>query len=277
MTADKSKNQLKNRLQESSLDEAEAICRLKRIVELLREECPWDREQTHESLRVCMIEEAYETCDAIDKKDCNNLKEELGDVLLQVVFHASLAEEKGHFKLKDLIDGVCDKMISRHPHVFQQESAKTIDNVLEKWENIKQRQRGNAALSEQLEDVPSALPALMRSEKLQQKAARFGFDWKDVSGPLQKAEEEKKELLQAIDENDREAMEEEIGDWLLSIVNVSRFLKVNPEQALEASNQKFIKRIKVMDEIAEEEGRKLLGMSLKELDDLWNRAKDVSS
>lgn len=273
---DKAK-QVKEELRQTADNEGEAIKRLKDLVELLRKECPWDREQTHESLRVCMIEEAYESCEAIDRKDYSNLKEELGDVLLQVVFHASLAQEKQEFELTDVINSVCDKMILRHPHVFQQESLKTIDNVLEKWENIKQRQRGEMAVSEQLEDVPKALPALMRSEMLQKKAAGFGFDWDDVSGALAKAEEERNELLEAIKADDPEAMHEEVGDWLMSVVNISRFLKVNPEEALEASNRKFIDRIKTMEEIAEADGRKLKGMTLEELDDLWNKAKDIIS
>lgn len=273
---DKAK-QVKEELRQTADNEGEAIKRLKDLVELLRKECPWDREQTHESLRVCMIEEAYESCEAIDRKDYSNLKEELGDVLLQVVFHASLAQEKQEFELTDVINSVCDKMILRHPHVFQQESLKTIDNVLEKWENIKQRQRGEMAVSEQLEDVPKALPALMRSEMLQKKAAGFGFDWDDVSGALAKAEEERNELLEAIKADDPEAIHEEVGDWLMSVVNISRFLKVNPEEALEASNRKFIDRIKTMEEIAEADGRKLKGMTLEELDDLWNKAKDIIS
>lgn len=270
-----SNKELKNSLRKWSSNEAEAIYRIKNLVDLLRVECPWDREQTHQSLTTGMIEEAYETCEAINRGDMDNLKEELGDVLLQVVFHASLAQERGDFSLIDVIDGVCDKMINRHPHIFQQESAKTIDNVLEKWENIKQRERGEMSLGQELEDVPLALPALIRSEKLQKKAARVGFDWDQVQGALEKAEEERMELLEAMESENQDAIKEEMGDWLLSLVNISRFLKVNPEEALEASNRKFIERIKKMEEFAAAEGRTLKGMSLEELDGLWNMAKDI--
>jgi len=251
----------------------DAFNRLIRVLSILREECDWDKVQTHESLRACMIEEAYEVCDTIDNGNMENLKEELGDVLLQVVFHSVIAEESSNFNIVDVINGVCTKMIRRHPHVFLQESVKGIDKAIEKWENVKWKEQCDISYGERLVAIPKALPALIRSYKIQAKAAEVGFDWDDVSGAFQKLKEEAEELEQVCDENDSEKISEELGDLLFSIVNVSRFLKVNPEQALNAASDKFVKRFVYMEEEAQRQGKMLEGMTLQEMDELWEVVK----
>jgi tetrapyrrole methylase family protein/MazG family protein len=260
-------------LRKTAETDLEAFERLRDIVEVLRVECPWDREQTHASLRPCIIEEVYEVAEAIDRGDMENLKEELGDVLLQIVFHASLAKEEGVFNYTDLVNEECEKMIRRHPHVFSDVESKTVDKVLEKWENIKRGEHLKASHSEHLEGVPRALPALIRSRKVQEKAARVGFDWTDVSGALDKLSEEMMELRDAFETGDRANAEEELGDLLFSIVNVSRFMKVNPEAALEATIEKFIRRFRHIEATVEARGVSLDEVELEELDRIWEEAK----
>ncbi len=251
----------------------DAFIRLRDIIEVLRVECPWDREQTHTSLRPCIIEEAYEVAEAIDNQDMGNLKEELGDVLLQIIFHASLASETGIFNYTDLANEECEKMIRRHPHVFSDVDSKTVDKVLEKWENIKREEYLEASHSELLEGVPKALPALIRSRKVQEKASRVGFDWKDTSGALNKLSEELIELQEAYEAGDQERTAEELGDLLFSVVNVSRFMKVNPEAALEATVDKFIRRFRHIEETVKARGVSLDEMELEEMDKIWEEAK----
>ena len=251
----------------------EAIARLDEILKILRVECPWDREQTHESIRVCLLEEAYEVVDAINRKDDANLREELGDVLLQVLFHSSMAREEGRFDLKDVINEECEKMIRRHPHVFLEENLKTIDKVLEKWENIKVKESGQTDQTSRLEKVPRALPALTRAKKVQKKAADVGFDWDDVAPALDKVNEETCELREAWMMGDRDAMKEELGDLLFSVVNVARFLEVDPEEALTFTTEKFIRRFAHIEKAAMACGRQMEDMSLEEMDQLWEQAK----
>ena len=251
----------------------DAFVRLRDIVELLRVECPWDKEQTHASLRSCIIEEVYEVAEAIDNQDMDNLKEELGDVLLQIIFHASLANETGNFNYTDLVNDECEKMIRRHPHVFSDVDSNTVDKVLEKWENIKRGEYLEASHSELLEGVPRALPALIRSRKVQEKAARVGFDWEDASGALDKISEELMELQEAYKTGDRVRTAEELGDLLFSVVNVSRFMKVNPEAALEATIDKFIRRFRHIEATVEARGVSLDEMELDEMDKIWEEAK----
>ena len=251
----------------------EELNRLIEILSILRKECPWDRAQTHESLRICMIEEAYEVCDAIDNKNMDNLEEELGDVLLQVLFHSLLAEENSVFSLDTVINRECDKLIRRHPHVFSKESAKSIDKAVEKWENVKWKEKGNISYGERMSSIPKVLPALIRSYKVQAKAAEAGFDWDDVSGAFQKIQEETEELVGVCDSGGSGEIAEELGDLLFSIVNVSRFLNVNPEQALNAASEKFIKRFAFIEREAGAMGTELEDMTLKEMDALWEMAK----
>ena len=251
----------------------DALERLLDIIGILRKECPWDRAQTHESLRICMLEEAYEVCEAIDKKDPDNLEEELGDVLLQVLFHCELATEESEFNLISLVNRECEKLIRRHPHVFSKENAKSVDKAIEKWENVKCKERGDSSHTELLEAIPKALPALIRSYKLQGKAAEVGFDWDDVSEAFKKVNEETDELISACEAGELEKISEELGDLLFSVVNVSRFLKVNPEQALNATSEKFVKRFAYIESKTVERGEKLENITLEEMDSLWEQAK----
>lgn len=266
---------------ETADDNEKALTRLYEIVKILRSECPWDRVQTHESLRPGMLEEAYETVDAINNQDMVNLREELGDVLLQVVFHSILGEEESRFDLKDVINEECEKMIRRHPHVFLQENtnntAKSIDKVLEKWENIKEQERGSEKASARLTKVPRALPALTRAFKVQKKAAEVGFDWDDISGAFDKVREETRELTECCKEQpaDKEALQEELGDLLFSAVNVSRFLGIDPEASLDYTIDKFIRRFTHVENSALACGRALEDMSLSEMDELWDEAKKL--
>lgn len=258
----------------SAAEPGEAIERIKEIISILRRECPWDKKQTHETLRGCMIEEAYEVVEAIDNKDRDNLREELGDVLLQVVFHSNLSEENGNFDLTDVINDECEKMIRRHPHVFLQEISnnhiKSIDKALEKWENIKAEEKKNTTKTQDLKGVPNALPALIRAAKVQKKAAEVGFDWNDAQGALDKIREETDELTEA---GNRAEVTEELGDLLFSVVNAARFLKVDPEDALNMATKKFIRRFAYIEDRSLSCGRLLKDMSLEEMDELWNEAK----
>ncbi len=266
-------------LTEGTENDRDAIERLVEIIRILRVECPWDRVQTHESLRQGMLEEAYEVVEAINNKDADNLREELGDVLLQIVFHANLAEEAQKFDLKDVINEECEKMIRRHPHVFLQEtrnnSAKSIDKVLEKWENIKVKEKQEESYTSRLERVPKALPALTRAFKVQKRAADVGFDWDDVSEAFLKVDEERAELMQQYEEapTSRQRLEEELGDLLFSCVNVARFLGVDPESALNYTVNKFVRRFSYIEKEALAAGKNLEDMSLAEMDKLWEEVK----
>lgn len=254
-------------------NEEDALRRLVEIVRILRKECPWDKVQTHQSLTKCMVEEAYEAVEAIQNDDTANLREELGDVLLQVIFHSTLSEEEGTFNLTDVINEECEKMIRRHPHIFLEENAKTIDKALEKWENMKSREHNELNYTDRLKDVPKAMPALLRSSKVQSKAAKVGFDWVDVSGAFAKLSEELEEFFEALRQDDAAATSEEFGDLLFSMVNVSRFLDIDPEDSLNEATQKFIRRFEGMEQIAESRGLDLGSMSLEEMDNLWEETK----
>ena len=254
-------------------NEGDAIQRLAEIVKVLRKECPWDREQTHQSLTKCMIEEAYEAVEAIKQEDTANLREELGDVLLQVVFHSNLSEQEGDFNLTDVINEECEKMIRRHPHIFLEENAKTIDKALEKWENMKSREHKELGYADRLHGVPKAMPALIRSSKVQSKAAKIGFDWDDVSGAFAKIDEELKEFFEAYEQGDVTGTSEEFGDLLFSMVNASRFLNIDPEESLNQATEKFIKRFDCMERIAQRRGLDLGDMTLEDMDNLWQEAK----
>lgn len=248
---------------------------LLQIMKILRlpEGCPWDREQTHQSIRSCMIEEAYEAVEAIDTADTELLKEELGDVLLQVVFHCELEKENGGFDFSDVADGIAKKMVVRHPHVFGNVSVSNSDEVLVNWDAIKKETKGQKTQTDVLKSVSIALPALMRSAKVQNKAAKVGFDWPDVAGALQKVEEETAELREAIASGVQKDCEEELGDLLFSVVNAARFLKVEPEQALSLSCEKFISRFQTMEQLASDRGTDLSSLGLDALNLLWDEAK----
>ena len=235
--------------------------------------CPWDAEQTHESIRKNLIEETYEVVEAIDKKDSGMLLEELGDLLMQVVFHAQMEDEQGVFNFDDVADGVCKKLIERHPHVFGEVEVSGVDDVLDNWDAIKRRKKGQKKGSEPMLSVPRELPALMRAAKIQQKASAVGFDWPDVSGAYDKIIEETQELRKAVESGVQDDVIEELGDLLFSVVNVSRFLKCDAEEALTAASDKFINRFIRVEQLAKENGVDMEKASLEELDKLWDIAK----
>lgn len=234
----------------SAENEANAIERLANIVRILRKECPWDKVQTHESLKRCMIEEAYESIDAINNNDFTNLREELGDVLLQVVFHADLAREESYFDLKDVINDECEKMIRRHPHIFSEETAKTVDKVVEKWENVKSKEHGNTTHTQRLKDVPKALPALLRSDKVLKRAADANVEQSDFDTSLKYAAETIDKIRNAGPEVGQSELSDRIGDLLLSIVNASRIAGVNSEESLNYATKKFINRFELQEQMA---------------------------
>lgn len=246
-----------------------------KIMQILRSPggCPWDAEQTHESIKKNLIEETYEVIEAINKNDKELMCEELGDLLMQVVFHAQMEEENGSFVFGDITDGICKKLIERHPHVFGEVSISGVDDVLTNWDAIKRKSKGQKTTTQSMNSVPRELPALMRATKLQKKAADVGFDWSDVSGALDKLEEEIAELRQAIGNNDRENMSEELGDVLFSAVNVSRFIKTDAEEALTAASDKFLARFTKVEKLAENRGIDMNSSTLEELDKLWDEAK----
>jgi tetrapyrrole methylase family protein/MazG family protein len=249
---------------------------LLQIMQILRapDGCPWDREQTHESIRKNFIEETYEVAEAIDNHDAGLLKEELGDVLLQVVFHAQIEDEAGAFGFGDVADGVCKKLIERHPHIFGDVAAGTSQEVLRNWEDIKQKQKGARNQSDTLSDVPRTLPSLMRSQKIQQRAAKAGFDYPTVDGAYRDMKSETGELWQAIQKGGAAAVEEELGDLLFSVVNVARFVKVDAENALEKACDKFIRRFSKVEEIARERGIDMQAAGIESLDILWGEVKN---
>ena len=245
------------------------------IVEILRspEGCPWDREQDHKSIRRDFLEETYEVIEAINKDDKDLLLEELGDVLLQVVFHTQIEREKGTFQLSDVADGVCKKMIERHPHVFGEVKADTSEQVLENWDVIKKRTKQQKSQTESMLSIPREFPALMRADKVQKKAAKVGFDWDSVDGAFDKVAEELNELKAAVKNNDCENMHEELGDLLFSVVNVSRFIGVDSEESLTGATDKFIDRFSKVEKLAQEKGLNMKETELSELDKLWDLAK----
>lgn len=245
------------------------------ILKILRspEGCMWDREQTHQSIRKDFIEETYEVIEAIDRADSELLCEELGDVLLQIVFHAQLETEAGRFTYDDVADGICKKMIERHPHVFGETAVSSTEEVLANWEKIKSQTKNRKTAAEKMQAVPRQLPALMRAEKLQKRAAKVGFDWDTPEGALQKLPEEQAELLAAIAAGDAENTAEELGDLLFSIVNVARKLHIDPEEALIAASDKFQKRFTAVEQLAAQRGLEMEKQPLSVLDELWDTVK----
>lgn len=245
------------------------------IMRLLREPggCPWDREQTHESIKSSFIEETYEVIEAINKNDKTLMCEELGDVLLQVVFHAEIERGENTFDISDVCDGICKKLIERHPHVFASDSADTPQEVLVKWDEIKRKTKGQKSQGDSMKAVPLELPALMRAQKLQSKAKKAGFDWDDVSGAFDALRGEIAELEEAKKEKDLAAVEDELGDVLFSAVNVARFLGVDSEEALTKASNKFLRRYLIVEKLAKERNIDMKATPIEELDKLWVEAK----
>lgn len=251
---------------------------LVQIIRLLRGEggCPWDMQQTHHSIRNNVIEEAYEVADAVDTDDKAALCEELGDLMMQVVFHARMAEESGDFNLDDVADGVCQKLVHRHPHVFGTVQADTVGQVLDNWDAIKMEEKNQQTYTDTLTSVPRAFPGIMRAAKVQKRAAKVGFDWADSEGAWDKLNEEIAEVRAAEQSGDADAVAEEMGDLLFSVVNVTRFLKVDGEEAISKATDKFITRFQSMEQLAVSKGLNLKELSLDEMDALWDEIKKNS-
>ena len=266
-------------MSESKREIGKNLPRLIHLIEELRSEhgCPWDREQTHQSLKPYAIEETYEVLEAIDSGKMDKLCEELGDLLLQVVLHAQLAAEQNSFNIEDVIDTIAEKLVRRHPHVFGDTQVKGVAGVLENWEKIKKSEMPGERESI-LDGVPKGLPALMKAEKIQSKASKVGFDWGNLDGPLQKVKEEFHEFEavlrdEASPQPERDRLEDEFGDILFSMVNLARFFHLNSEQALERTITKFDQRFRYVEREALQAGKELQTMSLEEMDLLWEQAK----
>ena len=250
------------------------VSRLKEIVARLRapDGCPWDREQTHESLRAALVEECYEVIEAIEKADDANLREELGDLLLHVVLHAHMAAERKAFSFDQVIEGICEKLVRRHPHIYGDVKVDGVKDVLQNWEKIKLAEGNRSVLS----GVPVSLPAMIKATRIQEKARGVGFDWDEESQVWDKVQEELQEFKVEAEKGDVQATEEEFGDLLFSLINYARFKNINPEDALEKTNRKFIKRFQYLEQAAEKANRKLDEMTLEEMDVYWNEAKTKS-
>ena len=249
-----------------------AFERLLIMMDELREKCPWDKKQTIESLRHLTIEETYELADSIIEKDMTNIKKELGDILLHIVFYARIASETNEFDIADVINALCDKMISRHPHIYGDVTVENEQDVKENWEKLKLKEGNKSVLA----GVPVSLPSLVKASRIQDKARAVGFDWEKPEQVWEKVEEEISELKHEVESNAAiEKLEDEFGDVLFSLVNYGRFLKINPEDALEKTNKKFIKRFQYLEHEAEKQGKKLADMTLAEMDVYWNEAKKL--
>ncbi len=261
----------------SDPDAVSPVERLREIVARLRapDGCPWDREQTHESLRGALLEETYELVDAIDSADDANLREELGDVLLHVVMHAQMADERGAFSFDAVVGEICEKLIRRHPHVFGDQTAADSTEVLRQWEQIKRAEKGER--KSVLDGMPRALPALMRAQNTQKKAARVGFDWAQAQDVIAKIEEELGELRAAMAANAPAEIAEEAGDLLFSVVNLTRKLGLDGEMTLNAATDKFARRFRAIEQAAAAQGRRVEECSAEELNELWERHKAAST
>ena len=245
--------------------------RLLDIMDELREKCPWDRRQTIESLRTQTIEETYELCDAILDADWQDIRKELGDLLLHIVFYAKIGQEQQQFDIREVIDGICEKLVYRHPHIFGDGKAETAEAVRENWEKLKLKEKGgNKSV---LAGVPKSLPALVKAYRIQDKARSAGFDWQDRREVWDKVREEIGEFSEAVEAQQPAGMEAEFGDLLFSLINAARLYKIDPESALERTNRKFISRFNYIESQTIDQGRPLQDMSLEEMDALWNEAK----
>lgn len=251
----------------------EAFGRLLDILDELRVKCPWDAKQTNESLRTNTIEEVYELCEAIIQNSDEAIKKELGDVLLHVVFYAKIGEEKGTFDVADVCHSLCDKLIYRHPHVFGDDAAKTAGEVERSWEQLKLKEKGGNKTI--LEGVPASLPSIAKAHRIQDKARNAGFDWENREDVWDKVSEELQELKNEISKMDEDKTEAEFGDMFFSLINAARLYKVNPDNALERTNQKFIRRFNYIEQEAKKQNKNLKDMTLAEMDALWNQAKEM--
>jgi XTP/dITP diphosphohydrolase len=248
-----------------------AFERLLDIMDELREQCPWDNKQTFESLRHLTIEETYELGDAILDNDLQEIKKELGDLLLHIVFYAKIGSEQNTFDIGDVANEICDKLINRHPHIYGDTKVDGADQVIKNWESIKLKEGKNSVL----EGVPKSLPALVKAFRIQEKAAGVGFEWDNAKDVLDKVKEEITEFNQEVEDQNHDKMEDEFGDVLFSLINYARYLKINPESALERTNKKFIKRFKYIEESAKNEGKVINELTLDQMELFWNKAKKI--
>ena len=249
----------------------QAFGRLLDIMDELRVKCPWDRVQTNDSLRQNTIEETFELCDALMKDNKDEICKELGDVLLHIVFYAKIGSETNDFDIKDVCDKICDKLIFRHPHVFGTTVVDGQEQVLQNWEQLKLKEKGGN--KRVLAGVPDALPSIIKAFRIQEKAAHVGFDWETAGQAIDKVREEYSELNSEIEAGNREKAEQELGDLLFAVINVARLYDIHPDNALERTNKKFIRRFNYVEEAAVNQGRQLKDMTLEEMDSLWNEAK----
>jgi XTP/dITP diphosphohydrolase len=247
----------------------QAFERLLNIMDDLREQCPWDKKQTLESLRYLSIEEMYELSDAILDKDMEEIKKELGDIMLHLVFYSKIASESNYFDITDVLNGICEKLVHRHPHIYGDVKAATEEEVKQNWEKLKLKEGKKSVL----EGVPRSLPAMVKAVRIQEKARGVGFDWDNSEQVWEKVKEELEELKVEVEAGDAVKTEQEFGDLLFSLINYSRFVEVNPEDALERTNKKFIQRFQFMEEELKAEGKELSDMSLEEMDEYWEKAK----
>ncbi len=254
-------------------ERASAFLRLLKIMDELREQCPWDKKQTIETIRHLSIEETYELSDAILKKDMTEIKKELGDILLHIVFYSRIASETNDFNIKDVIDSLCEKLIYRHPHIYGDVKAETDEQVKQNWEQLKQKEKGGNKTV--LSGVPNSMPALLKAYRIQEKARAVGFDWEKPEDVYEKVKEELSEFEKEVSEKNQEKAEKEFGDILFSLINYARFLNINPEDALEQTNKKFIKRFGYMEAKVKEQGKEIADCKLEELDGYWNEAKKL--
>lgn len=254
-------------------EKADSIRKVIETLDILRVKCPWDAKQTNESLRTNTVEEVYELCDALIKEDDDNIKKELGDVLLHVLFYSKIGEEKGKFDIGEVAEALNSKLIFRHPHVFGDANAETAGDVSRNWEQIKLKEKGGNRTV--LAGVPDALPAVIKAFRIQEKAANVGFDWSDRRDAWAKVKEEIGEFSSEAEKLNVEEMEAEMGDVLFSLINVCRLYGINPENALEKTNRKFIKRFNYIEKKANEKGLSLKEMNLEQMDELWNEAKTL--
>ena len=250
---------------------AQSLERLRKIMDELREQCPWDKKQTILTLRQQTIEETYELADAITDEDWNGIKEELGDLLLHIVFYSKMGAEKELFTLEDVIETVCNKLVGRHPHIYSNVKVEDEEQVKQNWEQLKLKEGKKSILN----GVPQSLPAIVKASRLQEKTKQVGFEWDAVEQVKDKVDEEINELYEAVDSADEQKIEEEFGDVLFALVNYARYVKVDPELALERTNKKFIRRFQHIEKIAAEQNKALQDMTLEEMDAIWNKAKEL--
>ncbi|MCH5234035.1 MAG: nucleoside triphosphate pyrophosphohydrolase [Muribaculaceae bacterium] len=257
----------------SDNEKSQAFLRFLNVLDTLREKCPWDAKQTNESLRSNTIEEVYELTDAILDNDSNNIKKELGDVLLHIGFYSKIADEKGLFDIADVCNALTDKLIFRHPHIYGNVSADSPEEVSKNWEQIKLKEKGGNKTV--LSGVPNSLPSLIKANRIQEKAANVGFDWEQPYQVWEKVKEETNEVENEIKSGNKDKLEEEFGDLMFAVINAARLYGVNPENALEKTNRKFIRRFNYLEAKAKELGKNLKEMSLAEMDEIWNEAKSL--